>query len=98
MFSGPVKLVGDVFNFELRDLDGSKINSQAFISDGMVMFKFSKRGIAKKNYLFEKGKGNIKVSYHERQDVYIEYYEGKAKDELVELVRKNFLAAGGKEK
>ena len=90
-----MEIKGDVIKFELHVPE--LVNGEAFISNGLVIFKFSNTDTAKKCYDYEKSIGNKNVRYHLKTNSYIEIYRGKSKDKIREFILKKFNDAGGKQ-
>jgi len=74
-----------------------KVIGEALIFDEKIVFKFSKPGVAKEIYNFEKRRRS-NVRFIESDDVYIELYEGKSQAILTEYMKQKLLVAGWKQR
>jgi hypothetical protein len=60
------------------------------ITDGLISTKFFSKALCHEAYKYERAQRKIKTKLNDENNILMEFYPGKRKEELTEMVKKKF--------
>lgn len=79
---------------KLRNPKGKVVEGIIIVRDNFILSTFSDKNLARQLYEFDLEKGED-VSFNEEHNAYIKQYNGKKKLQIVEILKKEIIDAGG---